>query len=140
MAPDSTEWGSEGAEKRKSSPANGRRILIVDDEEAVAKSLKMVLTNLGHSIEIAENVEQALKLFDNAKYDLIMTDFALGKLTGLDLARAIKSKSPSMPIILITAYAESLSAGTGRLSDFVCVLGKPFSLQEIQGAIAKAFA
>ena len=116
-----------------------KRILVVDDEPPVAETIRIILTMSGHTVEIAESVEQALRLFEVGKYDLIFTDYALGKLTGLDLARTIKSKSPTQPIILITGYAESLELREGRLADTDLMMGKPFSLEEMYAALAKFF-
>jgi CheY-like chemotaxis protein len=121
-------------------PNRGKRILVVEDEADVANSLRMLLASIGHTaVEIAESAEQALKLAEDAKFDVIITDFALGKMTGIDLARAVKSKHPGQPFVLITAYAESLELGKVRLSDFVSVLGKPFSLEDLKQALALAF-
>lgn len=129
--------GSSSAMIEQPSVPAAKHILVVDDEEAVAISIKLVLTRLGYTAEIAENAERGLRVFDASKHHLIITDFALGRMTGIDLARAVKAKHPDVPIILITAYAESI--GRNRLADFAAVLGKPFTIEEIKAALAKAF-
>lgn len=116
-----------------------KRVLVVDDEPQVADTIRMVLAYGGHTVEIAPDANRALTLFEVGKYDLVITDFALGKMNGLDLARAIKGQSASQPIILITAYAESLSMGENRLANIDFLLGKPFSLAQLQEGLDKIF-
>lgn len=117
-----------------------KKILVVDDEPPVADTIKRVLAHGGHSVEIAETAEQALRLFEPGKYDLVVTDYALGKMTGLDLAAEIRGKAPRQPIILISAYAESLGYRKERLNNIDALLGKPFSLDDLQAALVKVFA
>ena len=116
-----------------------KRILVVDDEPQVAETIRMVLTYGGHSVEIAEDGNLALRKFEAGKYDLIITDFALGKMNGLELARTIKSRSATQPIMLITAYAESVAMGEERLVNIDFLLGKPFSLDQLQEGLKKIF-
>lgn len=111
----------------------------MDDEPQVAETIRMVLTYGGHTVEIAEDGKQALDKFEAGKYDLIITDFALGKMNGLELARAIKSRSATQPIMLITAYAESVAMGEERLANINFLLGKPFSLSQLQEGLDKIF-
>ena len=58
---------------------------------------------------------------------------------GLDLARAIKGQSASQPIMLVTAYAESVSMGEDRLANIDFLMGKPFSLTQLQEGLEKIF-
>lgn len=118
---------------------SAKRILVVDDEPQVAETLRMVLTYSGHTVEIAEDGNRALSKFEPGKYDLIITDFALGKMNGLELARVIKSQSATQPIMLITAYAESVAMGQERLANIDFLLGKPFSLEQLQEGLNKIF-
>jgi two-component system response regulator TrcR len=116
-----------------------KRILVVDDEPAVAETIRMVLAISGHKVEVAGSAEEALGRFAAGKYDLVVTDLSLPKMDGLDFARAVKEQSPGQPIILITAYAESMGAETKRLANVDFLMGKPFSLQQLQEALHKIF-
>jgi CheY-like chemotaxis protein len=120
--------------------ASRRRILVVDDGPEVARAIRMALAvGVGYEVEIAENGETALARYKTAKYDLVITDLKMPKIDGLELAAAIKKLSPSQPIILITAYAESLKGDHERLANVDFVLEKPFSLQQLQDALARTF-
>jgi CheY-like chemotaxis protein len=116
-----------------------KRILVVEDELVAAHSIRTVLTVDGHTVEIAGDGEQALAMFKAGEYDLIVTDFKLGKMDGLELAEAMKQHSPATPIILITAYAEGIGGGMGKVSNIDLVLAKPFSVAELQEALRRIF-
>jgi CheY-like chemotaxis protein len=116
-----------------------KRILVVDDEPAVADTIRMVLAFRGHTVEVADAAESALTRFEPGKYDLVITDLSLPKMDGLALAGAIKELAPTQPIILITAYAESIQSDKERLSKVDFLIGKPFSLQQLQEALTKIF-
>lgn len=114
--------------------------MVVDDGPEVARAIRMALAvGAGYEVEIAENGETALARYKTGKYDLVITDLKMPKIDGLELAAAIKKLSPSQPIILITAYAESLKGDHERLANVDFVLEKPFSLQQLQDALARTF-
>ncbi|MDB6111451.1 MAG: putative Histidine kinase [Pedosphaera sp.] len=117
-----------------------KRILVVDDEPAVAETIRMVLAISGHQVEVAGSAEEALGRFEVGKYDLVITDLSLPKMDGLDFARAVKTQAAKQPIILITAYAESMGGENKRLAYIDFLMGKPFSLQQLQDALNKVFS
>ena len=78
-------------------------------------------------------------MFEAGKYDLVISDFSLGKMNGLALARLIKERAPKQPIILITAYAETMAMKQDELADISFLLGKPFALGELQTALEAIF-
>ncbi len=119
---------------------SGKRILVVDDGPQLVKAFRMVLGIAGdYRVEIAEDGESALAKFDTGEYDLVITDLQLPKMGGLDLAKAIKQRRPAQPVVLITAYAESLRDDPKLLAQVDFLLEKPFSLQQLQGVLAQVF-
>ena len=70
---------------------------------------------------------------------MIITDFALGARTGLDLAKAIRNEYPEQAIILISAYVGTLELRKERLMQFNAALSKPFSMKDLQTALATVF-
>ena len=111
----------------------------MDDEPQVADTIRMVLALSGHTIELAASADRALELYAPGKYDLVISDFSLGKRNGLELARAIRERCATQPIILITAYAESMALQKDRLGDIDFILGKPFALTQLQEALNTVF-
>jgi CheY-like chemotaxis protein len=116
-----------------------KRILVVDDEPAVADTIRMVLAISGHTVEIAEDAETALERLERERYDLVVTDLSLPRMDGLELARLVKERFPGHPVILVTAYAESLRGDRDRLSKIDFLMGKPFALEQVQSALTKIF-
>jgi CheY-like chemotaxis protein len=116
-----------------------KRILVVDDEPQVADTIRMVLVMSGHTVDIKESASKALEVYEVGKYDLVISDFSLGKMNGLELARAIKEKCATQPFILITAYAESMAMKKETLVNVDYLMGKPFPLTQLQEALEAVF-
>lgn len=121
-----------------SSGITPKNILVVDDEPFVCDAVKMMLTFDGHSVETASSAKAALDLFAPGKYDLVITDYAMPQMKGDELALQLRSRAPDQPIVLITAYAEMLKASNSPLSGVDSVVSKPFLLDDLRSAIAKA--
>ena len=114
-----------------------RRILVVDDEPFVCDAVKMMLAFDGHVVETANSGKEALELYDQGKFDLVFTDFAMPDMKGDDLAAAIKARNPKQPVVLITAYAEHLRFSGNPLAGIDFVISKPFLLENLRAAIAR---
>ncbi len=116
-----------------------KRILVVDDEPQVADTIRMVLVMSGHAVDITESASKALEVYEPGKYDLVISDFSLGKMNGLELARAIKEKCATQPFILITAYAESMAMKKEGMVNIDFLMSKPFPLTQLQEALETVF-
>lgn len=97
----------------------------------------MMLNFDGHSVETANSGKDALAIFDQAKFDLVITDFAMPNMKGDELAAAIKARAPKQPVVMITAYAEMLQSSGNPLTGVDFVISKPFLLENLREAIAK---
>jgi CheY-like chemotaxis protein len=122
----------------KTAPAfPQRRILVVDDEPFVCDAVKMMLNFDGHLVETASNGKEALDMFEQGKFDLVITDFSMPSMKGDELAAAIKARAPGQPVVMITAYAEMLQSSGNPLKGVDFVISKPFLLENLREAIAK---
>jgi two-component system OmpR family response regulator/two-component system alkaline phosphatase synthesis response regulator PhoP len=118
-------------------PSNPQyRILVVDDEPFLCDALKMILAGDGHSVDTAYSAKEALALYDEGKYDLILTDYVMPGMKGDALAATIKARSSKQAIIMVTAYAEKLQ-GEGALCSVDAMICKPFLLEDLRQAVAK---
>jgi CheY-like chemotaxis protein len=117
-----------------------KRILVVDDEPFVCDAVKMMLMFDGHIVETANNGKDALDIFSQGKFDLVITDFAMPSMKGDELAAEIKARVPGQPVVMITAYAEMLQSSGTPLSGVDCIISKPFLLDNLREAIAKVTA
>jgi CheY-like chemotaxis protein len=114
-----------------------RQILVVDDEPFVCDAVKMMLEFDGHSVTAASSGKEALALFAQGRYDVVITDFAMPVMKGDELAAAIKARAPGQPVVMITAYAEMLKASKNPLTGVDFVISKPFLLENLREAIEK---
>jgi CheY-like chemotaxis protein len=98
----------------------------------------MMLNFDGHTVETAHNAKEALAMFEEGKFDLVITDFAMPAMKGDELAAAIKARAPKQPVVMITAYAEMLQSSGNPLKGVDFIISKPFLLENLREAIAKA--
>src|SRR2546427_10816236 len=97
----------------------------------------MMLNFDGHVVETANCAQDALAMFDQGKFDLVITDFSMPNMKGDELAAAIKARAPNQPVVMITAYAEMLQSSGNPLKGVDFVISKPFLLENLREAIAK---
>jgi CheY-like chemotaxis protein len=116
-------------------PARKRQILVVDDDAIVCETVMMILQIDGHVVHSANSGAQALALFEPGKFDLIITDFFMPAMTGEKLAAAIKTQSPTQPVVMLTAYPEKLSRENPQAIDLL--LGKPFEINALRDAVTR---
>ena len=108
-------------------------VLAVDDDPLVLTNTRAMLEDLGHTVVIAFTGEQALEQLEaTAAIDLVLTDHAMPKMTGTELAKKIAARRPHLPIVLATGYAE-LPAGTAA---DLPRLSKPYRQEALAEAIA----
>ena len=113
-------------------------ILVVDDEPLVSKSIQLLLQSDGHRVTTLTCGNDALLLLNDYQFDLVIMDFTMPGMNGDELAVAIKERFPELPVVMTTAYAETITYSGKRLTGVDFLMGKPFSRQELRDAIAKA--
>ena len=117
-----------------SANAKSLSILAVDDDALVLMSTCAMLEDLGHKVFEATSGAQALSILDGgAKVDMLITDQAMPDMSGLQLAQAVESRWPSLPIVLATGYSD-LPPGSPAYP----MLGKPFNESELARTISEA--
>lgn len=84
------------------------KILLVDDVPQGTVARKSVLRSLGYQVETAESGQQALHLLEADSFDLMVTDYKMPNMDGLELIHCVRESYPSMRIILLSALAEML--------------------------------
>ena len=111
--------------------ASFRRILVVDDNEIVRIVVTKMISRLGYEVLATDSGEKGLSLFLKNQFDLVITDYEMPGMDGIELAIRIKEKSPFTLVILMTGHEKNptLAKLSGTLVDQA--LFKPFGLQEI---------
>jgi len=94
--------------KKATAPAVQSRILLVDDNANGLKARKTVLEDLGYGIVTASNGHDALERFAPQKFDLVVTDYKMPRMDGLELIVNLRKLQPELPIVLISGFVDSL--------------------------------
>jgi signal transduction histidine kinase/PAS domain-containing protein len=109
------------------------RVLLVDDEQLVRAGTAEMLRDLGHHVIEAGSARDALsQLDDAAAYDVVVTDYMMPDIDGIELARRVRALRPAMPVLLVTGYM-----GIDDTATDLPRLAKPFGRSELNAYLAK---
>lgn len=116
------------------------RILLVDDEPAVARMLSKLLETLGYEVESKTSSADALDVFraDPNAFDLVVTDMTMPRINGLGLARELRCVRPEIPIILCTGFSEFVDEDQALACGIQALLMKPVLRPQMAEAVRKA--
>ena len=106
-------------------------ILLVEDEENLAHGLEYNLTEEGYKVTLAKDGKEAIKLFDENEFDLIVLDIMLPYYNGFEIAKHIREKQPQMPILMLTARTQIEDRVRGLELGADDYLTKPFDSKEL---------
>ena len=85
---------------QREPPAPVKTILLVDDGDECRVTTKWFLENFGYAVDAVRSAEEAIRLFNPATHDLVVTDNAMPVMTGAEMAHVIKLRSPFTPILM----------------------------------------
>jgi len=127
-------------QKQPGAPSNCH-VLLVDDVPDILKIHQSMLARLKHTSVMAENGKEALKAFlhENNHFDLVITDFCMPKMDGLELIEHIRQLGSNIPIVMITAYAEDNQLQRADHYN-ATIINKPVNMEKFQQAMARAMA
>ena len=107
-------------------------ILCVDDEPELLKVLSRILERLGHSVRTAASVHEALQVIAREVVDLVITDWSMPHLTGLDLLQLLRDDGNDTPVVMLTAYGSIDHAVLAIQAGAANYLTKPFQRAQIE--------
>lgn len=121
------------------TPRGNERILFVDDEKAMVDAIQPMIERLGYKVAARTSSIEGLEAFraNTDKFDLVITDFTMPNMTGMELAKELLKLRPDIPIILCTGYSEHINEDKAKISGVRAFLMKPIVLSEIANAIRK---
>lgn len=102
-----------------------RRILIVDDEVLMVRTLSDILRMKGWQVEGAHAGEEAIERLKTASFDAVLMDVRMGGMTGVDALRVIHQEHPELPVMLMTAYSTAELLAEAERQGAVRILSKP---------------
>ncbi len=121
---------------------NSVRVLVVDDVASMRNILCLMLNRLGFgTVEAVENAEQAIQKLEQAEFGLVISDWQMDGMTGLDLLNKIR-ETPTLqhiPTILVSAQSSELNSAAAKSAGAQGYLVKPFRLEILKSTIKEAF-
>jgi len=118
---------------------NKRKILVVDDEITVCKSICRAISSEEYEVDTALSGEEALKKDEQGKFDLVITDLMMPGISGLDLLSSLKEKRPEVMVIMVTGYPTIKTAVQSVRSGAFDYIPKPFTPAELRSLVSRAF-
>ena len=122
------------------SMSASRKVLVVDDDPAVRKSIDRVLTGKGYAVITAQNGEEALRKLNEEKYDLVYTDIRMPGIDGLAVAEEVKARKPWTPVVIITGYGTDEAQARAKAAGVSSFVHKPLSPEMIEDSARDALA
>ena len=124
--------------ERVQPPAERRQhVLFADDEAGLASIVQRLLLLEGFEVTICSGGEEAVAKFDPERHDLVLTDYGMPDLTGLQVAAAVRRRSPSTPVVLVTGWGSDLDLSAPP-AGVTAVVSKPFRLGTLVEAVRSA--
>ena len=107
------------------------RILIVDDDQRMARTLKDILEVKGYETDVAHSGPEALEKVAETHFDCLITDIKMPEVNGVELYRAVKERHPDLPVVLMTAYSHDKLVKDGLEEGAIAVLTKPLDINAL---------
>ena len=113
-----------------------RTVLVIDDDDRVRSLLRDILLFGGHEVIEASDGESGVRhLEKGGSVDMVLTDLGMPLKNGWEVAKWIKTKTPQIPVVLVTGWGTNLDEGKIRDSGVDMIIGKPFQVNEILDAV-----
>ena len=113
-------------------------VLVIENEEAIRCLLTDILTSDGHKVASASNGVDALEIFNQEPFDLVLTDLGMPVMSGWEVASAIKELAPEVIIAIITGWGSQFDPGELKKNGVDIVVNKPFRVNQILNLVQEA--
>jgi len=125
---------------KASRPLAGRRLLVADDEPTIRDSLSTILSDLGATVDLARDGQEAVAMGRTNRYDLVLADIRMPQKNGYQVFTEIRQTDSTVPVVLMTAFGYDPSHSIVRAcgEGLQAVLFKPFKIQVLYEQISQA--
>lgn len=117
-----------------------RKILVVEDEARIREILEFMLRRAGYVVHGESDGKAALERLLSESYDLVVTDFVMPHLSGVQLIKALRARGSSLPFLLLSATVTASALHAARRYGAVEVLEKPFSMADLRAKVEELLA
>ena len=128
---------------RSSAPSEASRrpgILVVDDDAGIRENIADLLSSENYEVVSAANADEAMRVLESQRIDLLLTDFQMPGRNGVELIEAARRANHRVPAILMTAYLYVFEQLDERRREGITLLRKPFDADEILQTVAEKLA
>ncbi len=116
----------------------GQKILVVDDERVALRNLAHVLRRQGYEVTGSQSGAKALQLLEDQKFDVVLADLKMPKVSGLCILKRAKEINPDTEVIMITGYASVETAIEAMRAGAYHYVSKPFKIDKVRRIVAQA--
>ncbi|MBI4246985.1 MAG: response regulator [Candidatus Rokubacteria bacterium] len=124
------------AGRRAGGAAGPARCLVVDDDPQVRDMIRDILSNAGHQVVLAVDGSDGVEKFKADRFDVVISDLAMPKLNGLQLARVCKALRPAVPVVMLTGWGVLLTEDELAEHGVDEVLSKPVRMDQVLSTVA----
>jgi CheY-like chemotaxis protein len=135
---------SEVAESEEDEVANNlesKRILVVDDNADLLDMVSSMLGHLGHSCVICSDPREAFELLEHEHpdLDLVITDYSMPNISGIEILDHCRDHYPSLPVILSTGFSSKIADQLDEGRSDIRIFNKPYNFRELKEALHQSF-
>jgi two-component system NtrC family response regulator len=113
-------------------------ILLIDDDDSLRRVMEFSLVETGYRVAAAAGGEEGLRLFDNERFDAVITDVTMPGMNGMEVLVKVRERDQTVPVIIITAYGTIESAVEAMKQGAFDYITKPFNRDELRITLEKA--
>ena len=123
-------------------PGDGKRILVVEDDDLVRSHVAQLLGLLGYQVTLAATGPEALAILDRGEaVDALFTDMNMpGGLNGRQVAEEARRRRPGLPVLFTSGYTENAIVHSGRLENGMALISKPYRRDELAAKLREILA
>ena len=114
------------------------KILVIDDEQVICSGCRMILSELGHTIDTCNTCKEGLDAIRKLDYHLVLLDIKLPDSDGMEILKIVRVEKPEIHIIVMTGYATIRSVVSAMRLGAFDYLPKPFTDEELIASVEKA--
>lgn len=116
------------------------RVLVIDDDEIIRAAISEILTTSGCLVDEVKSGSEGLDLLAREEYDIVLTDLGMEGMSGWEVARIVKERSPMTTVVLITGWGTQLDEEETKRRGIDFVVSKPFKVRELKELIQRVMA
>lgn len=130
-------WFSRMTLRKSTPPPFPARILLVDDNVSGLAARKAILSELGYTVDCAEDGTSGLKLFGKRSYDLVVTDFRMPDMDGAQFIAEVRKRKPDALIVLLSGFVEALGLNEHNTGADSVIMKNSREVQHLTSAVGR---